>query len=164
MPFEDIYKEENENLDRRWRIALIAIFIIPFGILAFIYLNAQFQPQEQPSHAFDLNYEVEKQRLNETCESLPKPEGFWLTQKYGPVAYSRHVSVNFTYRSGRSKEEVYPIFILWFAENGWTDKKPEYDGYDSLDFSKGNQTISVSRDWWTEGAVYKIYCIEWIKE
>ena len=98
-------------------------------------------------------------RVDETCASLPKPEKFEFVSKTAPTETDRFVSIAYTYRSSRAASEIYPSFILWFTQNGWTDNKTIYE---RLEYSKGMQTVWLAPYHMKEdGDFFTVSCTEW---
>lgn len=98
-------------------------------------------------------------RVDALCASLPKPEKFELHSKTAPTETENFVSIAYTFRSSRPTSEIYPMFILWFAKNGWTDDKPADE---RLEFSRDAQTVRLAPfDMKKEGDFYTLNCTEW---
>jgi hypothetical protein len=75
-----------------------------------------------------------------------------------PTETSDAASIIYTFKSSRSKEEIYPAFILWFGANGWADDKSPYDG---LEFSKDKQTVWIAPYSSKKGDYFTVNCTEW---
>lgn len=98
-------------------------------------------------------------RVDLLCASLPTPEQFKFIAKSAPTETAQLTSIAYTFRSSRAAEEIYPSFIVWFTQNGWTDNKPAYE---RLEFSKDNQTVWLSPYHIKEdGDFYTVSCTEW---
>jgi hypothetical protein len=120
-------------------------------------------PTPQSEHAFSAMVS----RVYETCTSLPKPERFEFISRTAPTETEQFVSIAYTYRSPRAASEIYPMIIVWFANNGWTDNKPVYERdkkavYERLEFSKDNQTVRLTPPYSSgEDDFFMVSCIEW---
>lgn len=166
MPFENFYKK-SDKADHSWQLTFGIILIGLFFFFSISLFVSEFLQQIESGRKISTD-SGRKQRVDKLCGSVPTPEGFQFFEKNALTETPPYVSIGYSFRSLRPKEEVYPIFIVWFAENGWTDNKPTYD---ALEFGKGNQSISISRhvtvtsspDAATENTFYKIDCLEWIK-
>ena len=137
-------------------IQAVAVFIF-----AFVSLTCGSR-QQQPLTRAD-NSAERGRRIEAVCESLPKPEGFQLIEKTAPSQPDDYRLVSYSFSSSRSKEEIYPTFVVWFNSNGWHGSK---DNSEALMFTKFNepvssvQAISISFKQKTEGSVYEINCSE----
>lgn len=182
MLFENFYQTDSEydRIVRQWWIFILLIIAVFIGFL--------FIPDSEPSPRPPTVAE-RIQHIDELCRSLPKPEDFELIYKSSPFNLSYSVSVDFEFYSKRSQEEILPIFVFWFTENGWTDKEsnPNKDNYAKqlpqlylsnskprpnndkyakilarprLSYSKGIQTISIENDLQPNGSIYRITCTE----
>lgn len=118
-------------------------------------------PASEPKQSSALvveTHSARQQRVDEFCSQLPKPEKFDFVGKSFPAEDFRSASVSYFFRSSRPQEEIFPIFIMWFGENGWTNNK---DKNKPLEFTKNNQTILISPLSQSGSGDYFIVCTEW---
>ena len=169
MPFEDFYKADDEA-DRRWWKSVVAAFLMVsgYGILTLI-VPALLESRETPVLVAEPprtgiyetypDFEERRRRIDAVCDSLPEPENFHFVSKTASTDPTRAVSMVYTYRSPRAKEEIFPVFIIWFGANGWTDNKSPYE---RLEFSKDNKTVWVAPySTKKDGDLYTVVCTEW---
>lgn len=164
MPFENFYKESfYDQVVRRWWIVSGLFFVVFIGFVVMHNSNPDEQPPpmaDRPGIRSQTQTPPTEQmkRVDELCSSLPTPEEFYFSWKTPPTENDRFVSISHTFKSSRSKEEIFPTFIVWFGANGWTDDKTPYD---QLEFSKNKQTISIAPFSTKEGDYFGINCTEW---
>ena len=137
-------------------------FIQAVAVLVFAFVSLTCSTRQQQPLTMADNPVERAERVKDICESLPKPEGFQLIEKTLPPQPDDYRSVIYRFRSSRSKDEIYPTFVVWSNTNGWMIQKNESE---ALVFQKFNQadsvqTITVSFKQTTEGAVYVINCSE----
>lgn len=153
MSFENFYQKDTEY-DRIVRHWWIFIFLIIAVFIGFLFLP----DREPPVPKRPLTIAERQQHVTELCSSLPKPEDFELTNKDLPSNFTYIVSVDYFFYTKRSREEILPTFVLWFAQNGWIEEETDED--DSLSFSKDIQTISIKNDFQPDNGYYRITCTE----
>lgn len=160
MWYKDFTGQTQKSTNRGSTVFLIILGLL-FGGSAII---RQFSKEKQPpppplAAALPLPKSESVRRVDETCASLPKPEQFEFVSKTAPTETDRFVSIAYTFRSSRAASEIYPSFIVWFTQNGWTDNKPVYE---RLEFSKGNQTVWLAPYHIKEqGDFFTVSCTEW---
>jgi len=167
MPFEDFYKKEDER-NRRWWKCVGAAFLLYLGYWSFALLLAPTTKTVEEISAVESRIpnpsdevtvrswvdEKRRKRVEETCETLPKPEKFNYLRKEILVENDDLTLITYLFESKRSKDEIMPSFIVWLTANGWktfSDSKTI--------FVKDNQTISFQSNL-KETANYEILCSE----
>ena len=148
-----------------------ALIMILIGVILTSFLRncISTQPPIAPSVALPPDTPIVKytrgmseaavNRVELLCASLPTPERFEFASKTAPSETEEFVSVGYTFRSSRATSEIYPTFILWFTQNGWTSNSPVSK---PLEFSKENQTVWLAPfHMKKEGDFYIVKCTEW---
>lgn len=157
--------ENLENLSKddsryaRVGFAVLAAFIF---VPVFVYAFGLFESDApQLDHTLLMNSdEAAERRVDELCKSLPTPENFELMRKLPTEYFYRRVAVDYIFSSDyRTLEETIPTFVLWFAENGWTQSFfNKQDGYVRLEYKKNNQTVTLKSE--NQNRVYTASCSE----
>jgi hypothetical protein len=164
MPFKSYKKPSYDQIVRRWEVfsCLFTLIFIGFVVMRCSKSDKQLPPpaenRAETQARTPMPVSEPMKRVDELCGSLPKPEEFYFVEKPAPTETGRFVSIIHKYKSSRSKDEIYPTFIVWFGANGWTDDKTPYD---QLEFSKNKQTISIAPFSTKEGDYFTINCTEW---
>lgn len=140
MPFENFYKESDAAHRRWWKFFGLAFFLV-VAYWAFALFSLSYQTRENIAPEFPAPAKERKERVHELCNSMPTPEDFQFTVKSDTTDTDRFSSVNYIYKSSRSKDEIYPTFIVWFGANGWTAARPTDE---SIKFTKNNQTVLIA--------------------
>ena len=144
-------------------------FIQAVAILVFAFFSLTCSTrQQQPLTRAD-NPAESAEQIKAVCESLPKPEGFQLVEKNAPSQPDYYSSVSYSFHSSRSKEEIYPTFVVWFNANGWQSSNNDSDAlvfqkinptYSKINPVSSIQTIYISPKQSNEGNIYTIVCSE----
>jgi len=96
-------------------------------------------------------------RVDGLCGRLPKPQDFTFVDKQFSDNVGRDFAiVVYRFATGRSQQEIFPAFILWFNENGWQTTSEDNV---VLEFEKYDQTITIFQDQ-EANSNYKIVCAE----
>jgi len=160
MPFENLQPERKE-IDRRLLVFFTTLLLFLPAFLIFNYLAPRLgfeNRNPQLYHAFSLFDEEQMNRVRELCQNLPKPEKFDFVSSFedGGVESS---TIIYRFDSTREAEEIMPMFLIWFNENGWR----QVSDTSTLKFEKGNQKIYISvnsEDFHGFPNQYEIYCSE----
>jgi hypothetical protein len=163
MPLDNFYNSEDEARRLWWKcLGGAALIIIGYCSLFFVLPESQpvqVLPKPASSDWYGISDTVNQealQHLNELCASLPQPEKFDFKGSDLPrTLNNNYTMVVYRYSSKRSLEEIMPVFLVWFNENGW-----ERDQYSDSIFKKGNQTIYVSGNNFSPNSNYEILCAE----
>jgi hypothetical protein len=159
MPFGN-----NNNQTTSPRInPLIWVFLAAVPLFFFVFrMTGERERRSADPHAESKPAITYSERVRQTqalCESVPKPDEFYLVDRMAPTETARMVAVSHKFTSARSQEELFPTFIIWFTSNGWTDNRTPYK---PLEFSKDNKTIGIAPVRANDGDYYLITCTEWI--
>jgi hypothetical protein len=146
MPFDNFYKSEDEARRLWWKcLGGAVLFIIGYCSLFFVLPESQpvqVLPKPASFDSYRISDTVDQealQHLNELCAGLPQPEKFDFKGSGSPTTLNdNYTMVIYRYSSKRSREEIMPVFLVWFNEHGW-----EREPYSDSIFKKGNQTIFV---------------------
>jgi hypothetical protein len=156
MPFENFYKEQDDDA-RRWWKCMGAAFLLLTGYLFLSFVGILHQessavpPVVAPPTLF-LTSEERVARVEALCQRLPRPEEFYLVSKTANSETESVAQARYFYTSPRAPQEIMPHFIFWFNENGWQ----KYRDSDSV-FVKDGQTIGI-RHRSDRDADYEISC------
>lgn len=141
MPFENFYKESNTAHRRWWKFFALAFLPITGYWFFALFFSQLFQFREATTPGFLTPAQERKYRVHGLCNSLPEPEDFKFVVKSLTTDTDNFSSTGFIYRSSRSKEEIYPTFLVWFNTNGWTTTRPSEA---SIKFIKDNQIVEIA--------------------
>lgn len=156
MPFEDFYKKEAEWKHHWWKCVVLA-FLLFVGYWSFALLTLPDSSREEAKPEFPLPAMERKDRVHVLCDSLPMPEDFQFAGKTNTTDVARFSSVSYNFKSSRSKEEIYPFFIIWFNTNGWIKAK---DDYEHLKYRKGIEVVTIAQFHVKPDSYYMINCTE----
>lgn len=167
MPF-DKFQARREETVRRTLIVLITVPLFLVGFFTFNHLAPRlgFMERNGQLHHTISQDEEQIRRVNELCQSLPKPEKFEFISVFEKIRLKSDglenggfdsSTVIYRYESVRGAAEIMPTFLVWFSENGW-HRIP-----DTSTFEKGNQKIFISVNTTRLHGfpnIYEIYCME----
>jgi hypothetical protein len=164
MPLEN-YNQESNAAAFRWRACLglaFSIVIGYFGIGLFTFSAEEAAPPKRspgppPKKSVaevDLDIGARRQRVDDFCAAVPKPERFYFVKKNPPAENENLTYVGYFYRTERDSSEIMPVFSVWFNSNGWRT-----NGGDDAVFIKENKTVNISRSEFDPKS-YRIYCTE----
>jgi hypothetical protein len=165
MPRQNFHKKHfyHHGGRRKWIVSFL-FFLVFIGFFVMRFSKPDKQPPPPVENRAEIQAKTpmpiseQMKRVDELCSSLPKPEEFYFAGKTNSTETDRFVSIIHRFKSSRSKDEIYPTFVLWFGANGWTDDKTPYD---QIEFSKNKQTISIAPFSTKEGDYFGINCTEW---
>jgi hypothetical protein len=161
MPFEDLYKTEDEQT-RRWRVAIFMGVLIFFSFCAlFFFFFDKNETDQKPDTTLRA---MRLERVRNLCQNLPKPELFNWEKETLPEHNDKLTIVIETYKSTRTFDEIMPFFQIWFSSNGWLKRDRNFNERWATTsaivttFHKGNQEISIISSDWT--GFHEIECQE----
>ena len=148
------YKQLTQDDSRYGRIgyAVIAAFMF---MPVFIFVFGLYESDSPQMHTIAPPVEAATQTVEELCASLPMPEKLEFTGKSEPKNdYEQHLVI-YDFRSTRRPEEIMPVFLFWFNENGWQ----RVAGTETT-FRKDNRSIYLRHESTPSITNYNIYCSE----
>lgn len=150
------YKKQSEGDSRYGRIALAAFVAGIIYIAVFIFVTGAFESNTpQTVRRTTPEGTIVEPSADELCASLPNPERLEFTGKSEPKNdYEQHLVI-YDYRSARRPEEILPVFLFWFNENGWQ----RVAGTETT-FRNGNSSIYLRYESTPSITNYSIYCSE----
>jgi hypothetical protein len=146
-----LFKKIFNNELRFWIIGIGGFLLLRVFIEAFSAFSGDPAPILQPPTAqpsavisspkaqLKASDKDAEQRVSALCESLPKPEKIYLTEKSVISSSSDFALVRYTYKSTRSWDEILPGFVVWLNANGWQALE-----INKTTFTKGGQTIAFA--------------------
>jgi hypothetical protein len=140
MPFDNFYEESDKSRRRWWKCFGLA-FLLFIGYWAFALFSLSYGARQNVAPLFPVPAKERKERVHALCASLPVPEDFQFAGKSNTTDAAAFSSVDYLYKSSRSKDEIFPTFIVWFGENGWNVQKSSET---SIKFRKNNQSVEIA--------------------